>query len=66
MSSTDVSTIEKESEEEDDTTGNPVTNALDYENELKRIIAGFNSTDEILRYLKKIGNFPSILKISKI
>ncbi|XP_025197514.1 tigger transposable element-derived protein 6-like [Melanaphis sacchari] len=60
ISSADVSTIKEESEkeEENDTTQIlPVTNALDYVHELRRLIASFDNADETLQNLNKVENF---------
>ncbi|CAI6362923.1 unnamed protein product [Macrosiphum euphorbiae] len=56
----DVTSIDEESEveEEDDTTPIlPVVNALDYVNELRRLVASFDDADESLNHLNKIENF---------
>ena len=35
----------------------PVVNALDYVNELRRLVASFDDADESLNHLNKIENF---------
>lgn len=61
ISSADVTSIDEKSEEEDvdDTTRIlPVTSALDHVNELRRLIASFDSANKKLHHLNRIENFP--------
>jgi hypothetical protein len=56
----DVTSIDEESEDEEEdniTPILPVVNALDYVNELRRLVVSFDDADESLNHLNKIENF---------